>query len=97
MSKIEEVAKAIQDKVESGFTTYEEAARAAIEAMRDPSHDLTWAAVQSVHEFAVSHDVEFYRFHGILAPDAQRLYQERIAVAFNSIIDAALSEERAGE
>lgn len=68
-------------------------ARAAIEAMREPPDELMLAAVEAVHKFAVGHDVEFYRYHGAWAPDAQRVYQERLAVGFGALLDAALSED----
>lgn len=37
MSMIERVAKALEDATDKGFATWEEAARAAIEAMREPT------------------------------------------------------------
>lgn len=104
MGKVEEVARAIYngkprnkpwETLPVEFRRqYHKQARAAIAAMREPDHDLTLVAVEAVHKFAHSHDIEFYRFHGVLAPDAQRVYQERFKVGFNAMIDAALSEDK---
>lgn len=40
MRMIERVAKALEDVTDKGFATWEEAARAAIEAMLDPTEEM---------------------------------------------------------
>lgn len=104
MNMVERVARAIMNAYGADFfedgsipLSSIEAARAAIEAMREPDSYLLWQAVEAVHKFAHSHSVEFNRYHGVLATYTHRVYSERFAVGFNAVIDAALNESQEGE
>lgn len=99
-SMVAKVAQAMREAVESQgerSVSFEEmsfiVARATIKAMRDPPSSFGWKATEAVHRLAHGHEVAFYRFHGVLAPDAARVYSERLIVGFNAIIDAALVED----
>lgn len=73
---IERVAKALEAKVENGFTPYEEAARVAIEAMRKPTPTMVNAWLNEVRP-----ENEGMKFEDVFV---QRFWP--------AAIDAALSE-----
>lgn len=107
-SKIEEVARAIEEKLKGKeFLSYEDAARAAIEAMREPTEKQLDAVRYLVqwHTFERPTEAALMRHAGCLrkpAPEGCRDVEHVPPTNMVSywihrgIIDAALSEEVAG-
>lgn len=68
-------------------------ARAAIKAMREPTEAMAIRGVHAAHAHAHGHSTPFHRFYGDWSDEAQHVYRERLAVAFDAMIDAALEGE----